>query len=95
MTIGAWMIYALWAVLGFMLLDLVVGFVKALVTGTFSSKLVLDYLKDVLYYVFPLLFVMNIMSIDPTGWILMIFYYIGSLAVIWNYLVSIKNKWKA
>jgi hypothetical protein len=78
-----------------MMLDFVVGFVRSVVTSTFSVNIVLDYLKSVLYMVFPLLFVYSIQSLDPTGWILKIFYYIGGIAIIWNYLVAIVNKWRA
>ncbi|WP_245592181.1 hypothetical protein [Ectobacillus panaciterrae] len=84
----------MWAILGLMLLDFLIGLVRSLVTKSFSLKMVLDYLKDVLYYVFPLLVVVTLMPLDPTGWILLIFYYIGGLAVIWNYLIEIKNKWR-
>ncbi|MDQ0199462.1 hypothetical protein [Neobacillus ginsengisoli] len=85
----------MWAVLGLMMLDFIVGLFKSLVTKSFSPKMVLDYLKDILYYVFPLVFILNIMAIDPTGWILLIFYYIGGLAVIWNYISGIITKWRA
>ncbi|MCM2532980.1 hypothetical protein NDK43_12000 [Neobacillus pocheonensis] len=85
----------MWAVLGLMLLDFIVGLFKSLVTKSFNLKMVLDYLKDVLYLVFPLVFILNLMPIDPTGWILLVFYYIGGLAVIWNYLSGIINKWRA
>jgi hypothetical protein len=78
-----------------MMLDFVVGLVRSVVTNTFSANMVLDYLKSVLYMVFPLLFVYSIEGLDPTGWILKIFYYIGGLAIIWNYLSAIVNKWRA
>jgi hypothetical protein len=90
-----WMLYTLWAVLGLMLVDFIVGLFRSLVTKSFSPNVGLDYLKDTLYYVFPLIFIANLMSIDPSGWILMVFYYICGITVIWHYLVSIFTKWKA
>ncbi|KAB2330740.1 hypothetical protein F7731_19245 [Cytobacillus depressus] len=92
---AGWMLYAIWAVLGLMIIDFLIGFFRSLATKSFSPKIILEYLKDILYYVFPLIFLMNIMPIDPTGWILLIFFYIGALGVIFNYLLQIKNKWKA
>ncbi len=89
------MLYTMWAVLGLMLLDFIVGLVRSVVTKSFSPKMVLEYLKALLYFVFPLLIVLSLMPIDPTGWILVIFYYIGGLAIILNYIVEIVKKWRA
>lgn len=85
----------MWAIFGFMWLDLLIGLFRSIVTRSFSPTMILDYLKDVLYYVLPLTVLVTMAPLDPTGWALMIFYYIGGLAVIWNYLISIKNKWSA
>ncbi|WP_134699372.1 hypothetical protein [Ammoniphilus sp. YIM 78166] len=84
----------MWAVFGSMCLDLVIGFGRSFWAGTFSQipTMILGYLKDILYFVAPLTVIMTMMTIDPTGWVLLILYYLGSLAVIWNYLVAIKNK---
>lgn len=90
-----WMLYAMWAILGFMLIDFLVGVFRSLVTRSFSPSMVSDYLKDILFYVFPLIFLLNLVSLDPTSWVLLIFYYVCSLAVIWNYIVAIIKKWKA
>lgn len=83
------------AIFGLMWLDLLIALFKSVVTKSFSLQIVLDYLKDVLYYVMPLMIVLNLMSLDPTGWFFLIFYYIGGLAVILHYLIAIKNKWRA
>jgi hypothetical protein len=88
-------LYTMYAVLGLMLLDFVVGLVRSVVTNTFTVNMVLDYLKSVLYMVFPLIVILSLVPIDPTGWALKIFYYIGGLAIIWNYLVSMVSKWRA
>lgn len=84
----------MWAVWGSLCLDLLIGLVRSFWAGSFSlvPSMVLDHLKDVLYYVTPLMVMMTMMSIDPTGWVLLILYYICSLSVIWNYIVAIKNK---
>jgi hypothetical protein len=89
------MLYTLWAVLGLMLVDFIVNLFRSFATKSFSPNVGLDYLKDILYFVFPLIFITNLMSIDPTGWVMMVFYYIAGLTVIWHYLVSIFTKWKA
>jgi hypothetical protein len=81
--------------MGLMLLDFVIGLVRSVVTNSFSVNMVLDYLKTVLYMFFPLLFVYSLISVDPTGWALKIFYYIGGVAIIWNFLTAIINKWRA
>lgn len=94
-TIAGWTLYMMWVVMGLMLLDFLVGFFRSMVTKSFSSNMVLDYLKDVLFYVFPLMFLMTLMPIDPTGYALLIFFYIGGIAVTWHYLTAIFNKWRA
>lgn len=90
-----WMLYTLWAVLGLMLVDFIIGLFRSIVTKAFTPKIGLDTLKYILYYVFPLVFITSLIPIDPSGWILMVFYYITGLFVIWHYLVSIFTKWKA
>jgi hypothetical protein len=85
----------MWAVLGLMLVDFLIGAFRSLVTKSFTHKLVLGYLSDLLHYVFPLLIIMTLMRLDPTGWILLVVYYISGLAIIWHYLAQIVNKWRA
>lgn len=91
----AWALYLLWAVFGLLILDLVFGLFKSVVTKSFSPSIIVAAVKDVLFHVYPLVFVFNMLNIDPTGWILLIFYYVGSIGVILHYLVAIKNKWSA
>lgn len=85
----------MWAVLGLMLLDFLIGFVRSIATKSFSLQLVLGHLQNMLYHVFPLLIIISLMPIDPTGWILLIFYFIGGLALIINYMIEIGKKWRA
>ncbi|MEW9668462.1 hypothetical protein [Ammoniphilus sp. 3BR4] len=84
----------MWAVFGLMSLDLLIGLVRSFWSGTFSAipKMVLDLLKDVLYYVAPLMILMSMIAIDPTGWVLLVLYFLGGLSIIGNYVMAIKNK---
>ncbi|WP_141432679.1 hypothetical protein [Bacillus sp. 03113] len=93
--IAGYMFYALWAVFGFMLLDFLVGLFRSLVTWTLNPKIITNYLKDIIFYVYPLIVIANILPIDPTGWILIIFYYIGAVGIIWYYITGLINKWRA
>jgi hypothetical protein len=93
-TLADWMIYTLWAVFGLMSIDLLITLVKSFWKGSFNPSFVLDYLKDVLYYVFPLSIILSMLQMDPTGWILTIFYFIGGIAVAIKYLLDIINKFK-
>lgn len=93
-TLADWMLYTLWAVFGLMLIDFLIAFVKSFWNGSFSPTLVLEYLKGVLYYVFPLNFLISMFSLDPTGWVLIAFYFIGGIAVSLKYLLDIINRFK-
>ena len=91
-TLTGWMLYSMWVVLGLMGLDFLVGLFKGLAGGSFSSTLFTAYLKDLLFYVFPLFLLSNMMSLDPTGWLLHIGYYLGALGLVLKNLGDIKNK---
>jgi len=93
-TLTDWMLYTMWAVFGLMIIDLLLNFIKSFWKGTFSSNIVLDYLKDVLYYVLPLNFIIFMFRIDPTGWILVAFFFIGGIAVAIKYLLDIIKRFK-
>ena len=90
-TLTGWMLYSMLAVLGFMGLSYLEGLYKSLKAGDFSSSLILTYLKDMLYYVFPLFLISNMLSLDPTGFLLLIAYYVGALGVVLKYLASFKK----
>lgn len=90
-TLMNWFIYSLLAVFGIMIIDFLFTFFKSFWAGTFSPTIVLDYLKDIVYYILPLNIIISMMSIDPTGWVLVIFYFIGAIAVILKYLLNIKG----
>lgn len=84
--------YAMMAVFGFMVLDFAIAFIKNLFKGTFNLTFMLDYLKDVLYYVVPLYMLNTASSIDPTGWILHLFTLILGIAVALKYLADLFKK---
>ena len=91
-TLTSWMIYTMWAVYGLMIIDFLLAFFKSFWSGTFSPMIVLNYLKDIVYFVLPLNIIVSMMPMDPTGWILVIFYFLGGIAVILKYLIDIKGK---
>ncbi|MBS4211299.1 MULTISPECIES: hypothetical protein [Neobacillus] len=93
-ALADWMLYTLWAAFGLMLIDFLIAFVKSFWKGSFSPTLVLDYLKDVLYFIFPLNILISMLSIDPSGWILVTFYFIGGIAISLKYLFDIYKKFK-
>jgi hypothetical protein len=90
-TLAGWMLYSMWAVLGLMGLSFLVDLFRMLKSGGFSQSLILGYLQDLLYYVFPLFLLSNMMSLDPTGWLLLVGYYIGAIGVVLRYLLKIKG----
>jgi hypothetical protein len=94
LLLSSWMIYAMYAVLGLMMLDVLIALFQSFRKGTFKPSFVLDYLKDVLFYIFPLNVVVSLLPIDPTGWILMMFYFLGSFAIIIKYITDIKDKFR-
>lgn len=93
-TLADWMVYTLWGVLGLMSLDLLIQLLKSFWKGSFNLTFVLDYLKDVLYYVMPLTVLLSLFDLDPTGWALVIFYFLGGLAVIVKYVTDIIHRFK-
>lgn len=94
-ALSDWLIYTLMAVLGLMIIDFLIGFIKSFWKGSFSLTFMHDYLKDVLFYVVPLYFIVTLSPIDPTGWILHIFYFLLGIAVSLKYLIDIFKKFKS
>ncbi|WP_248758978.1 hypothetical protein [Paenibacillus sp. ATY16] len=91
-SLTLWMEVALWVVLGSMGLNLLVDLFKTVTGGKFSLDFVLGYLKDLLYYVMPLLLLAGISLMDVTGWVVLVGYYLGALAVLLKYLMDLKGK---
>ncbi|OCT13722.1 hypothetical protein A8709_19260 [Paenibacillus pectinilyticus] len=86
LTLTGLMLYAMWLVLGVMGLSFVVDLVKSFASGTFSSTTITSYLKDLLYLVFPLFLLSNMMPLDHSDYIIKIAYYIGALGVVYKYV---------
>lgn len=93
-TLADWMIYTLWALFGFMMLDFLIAFAQSFWRGSLHPNVALVYLKDMLYYVLPMNLLMSLISIDPTGWIFVIGYFIGGLAVISKYVLDIISRFR-
>ncbi|MBA2941205.1 hypothetical protein HZF08_23275 [Paenibacillus sp. CGMCC 1.16610] len=91
LALTGWMLYAMFVVLGLMGLSFLYSLYNALKAGSFSSDLFLSYLKDLLFYVFPLFMLSNMKALDPTGFLLLIGYYLGALGVALKYLGSFKK----
>jgi len=91
-SLTEWMLYAMWVILGLMGLNVLIGIVKALAHGKLDYNPILAALKDIVYYVLPLLLLAGFMDADQTGWIVLTFYYIGAVGVILKYLMDFKNK---
>lgn len=87
-----WMEVTMWVVLGSMAADFLIGLFKMMTGGKLSHEPVLLYLKDIVSYVLPLLVLAGISLMDSTGWIVLVGYYVGALAVIIKYLMDIKAK---
>lgn len=87
-----WMLYTMWAVLGVMGLDILVGLYRSLMSNSFSLTKLPGFLNGVLVYVLPLFILANLTDIEPTGWLVTIAYYLGGLGVVVKYLYDIKAK---
>jgi hypothetical protein len=91
-TLTGWMLYTMWLVLGMMGLKFLMGLYRSLKGSKFSHTLIMSFLQDLLYYILPLFLLANMRSLDPTGFLLLIGYYIGALGVVLKYLADIQGK---
>lgn len=91
-ALSGYMLYIMWGVLGIIGVDLLVGIFKAITGNYFSLSTLADFLKGILHYVFPLYILVNLMSLDPTGWFIITLYYIGAVGVILKYIFDINRK---
>jgi hypothetical protein len=89
-TLTDLMIYTMVAIFGLMIIDFIIAFFKSFSKGSFTTFL--NYLKDILYYVLPLYLIMSMIPFDPTGWILVVVYFLGGISVIIKYVLDIKNR---
>ncbi len=86
------MLYTMWVVLALIAVDFLVTLYVSVQSSSFSLSLLASFLNGLLHYVFPLFILVNLMPLDPTGWIILIAYYVGAIGVIFKYLIDIKNK---
>jgi hypothetical protein len=93
-ALSGWMLYTMLIVLGLLWLDFLFAFFHSLMNGKFNLLIILEYLKDMLFYVFPLMMIVNMIPLDPFEWILKIIYLIASIGVMAKYVVAISNKMK-
>jgi hypothetical protein len=91
-ALSGYMLYIMWAVLCIIGVDLLVGIFKSIMNKTFSISTLANFLKGILYYVFPLMILVNLMPLDPTGWFILILYYVGAVGVIFKYIFDINIK---
>lgn len=89
-----WMLYTFLFVFGLMWLDFLISFVRSIFSGSFNFTLVLNYLKDMVNYIFPLLLLVALMPLDPVGWILYILFGLASLGVAVHYLTNVFRYFK-
>lgn len=94
-SLADWMIYTVWAIFGLMIIDLLIVLFQSFWQGSFHPSFILGYLKDILYYILPLNILVSMTSIDPTGYTLLIFYFIGGLAVMIKYVLDIKSRFES
>jgi hypothetical protein len=90
--LSGWILYMMWGVIGVIGLDMVAGIYRSIITNSFSFSRLPGFLGGILGYVFPMMLLANMMSWDPTGWLILIAYYIGGVGVIVKYLMDIKGK---
>ncbi|MBB6734695.1 hypothetical protein H7C18_27590 [Cohnella sp. CBP 2801] len=83
---------AFWVVLGAMAVNFLAELFKSLTRGRLSYEPVLGYLRDIIHYIVPLLVLAVLTTIDNTGWIVLVGYYIGAVAVLFKYLRDIRSK---
>lgn len=92
-TVSDWMIYTFLTIFGLMIIDFLIAFSKSFWAGSFNTSF-LGYLRDIVYYVFPLNIIISLIPLDPTGWILVILFFVGGISVIIKYVMDIKNKFR-
>ncbi|MFC5451919.1 hypothetical protein [Paenibacillus aestuarii] len=85
------MLYAMWVVLALMGLNFLMGLYNSFKASDFSGSTIVGFLQDLLFYVLPLFMLANMMSLDPTGWIIKIAYYVGAIGVALKYMAGFKK----
>jgi hypothetical protein len=83
-SLADWMIYTIWAIFGLMIIDFLIVLFRSFWQGSFDPGFVLGYLNVLV----------SMTSIDPTGYTLLVFYFIGGLAVMIKYILDIKKRFE-
>lgn len=91
-ALTGYMLYAMWGILILIGIDFIMGLYRAFKLKIFNLARLTDFLSGLLYDVFPLIILVSLMPLDPTGWIILIAYYIGAAGVVWKYLMEIRSK---
>ncbi|UCZ51425.1 hypothetical protein LGQ02_11070 [Bacillus shivajii] len=91
-VLSGFMLYTFWVVMALIAIDYLAGIYRALRRNNFSLSNLADILTSVLYHVFPLLILASLVSIDPTGLVVLIVYYLAAIGVIFKYLIEIQKK---
>jgi hypothetical protein len=92
LSLSGWMLYTMYAVLAVIGLDLLAGWYRALMSHSYSTDNLTDFLGSMISYVLPLMILSWLTAVDPTGMAVMIAYYVGGIGIVLKYLLSIKNK---
>jgi hypothetical protein len=88
------MIYVMLAIFGLMIIDFLIALGRRFWEGQFHPGFALEYLKDILYYIFPLNIVISLFPIDPTKRVLPICYFVFGVFVIIKYVLDIIRKFQ-
>lgn len=89
------MMYAMWLVLIVIGLNVLVGAVRAANRGNFAADTFPRYLVTaILGGVLPLLVLAHLRGIDPTGWLILLFYYVSAIGLFVKYLLDLLSKLK-
>ncbi len=94
-SLTGWMLYTMWAVLGAMWLSFFFFFFRNMINGTFNLFIVLDYLKDMLYYILPLFLILSLTPLDPVGWIVGTIYLLASIGIFFHYVMRMAKGFKS
>ncbi|MBD3920549.1 hypothetical protein H8B09_17430 [Paenibacillus sp. PR3] len=92
-TLVDWITYCLLGIFGLMIIDFLIAFALSFWAGTFEVTF-LPYLKDIVFYVLPLNFILSMVSIDPTEWTLIVLYFVGALSVMIKYVRDIIRRFR-
>ncbi|MCY0875731.1 MAG: hypothetical protein OWT28_05635 [Firmicutes bacterium] len=93
--VTGFMMYALWLVLIVIGLNVLVGAIRAVVRDQFDTDVFPRYLTTaILGGVLPLLVLAHLRYIDPSGWLILLFYYVSAIGLFVKYLLDLLRKIK-